>query len=162
MTASAPTLAGRSMQPQKTHLTVKLPCLEQEFGLDTFQPTRFMWLWELKSPAQSLLVQKVLRTFNFSYRNYYLGFWFLGFVGGFCLLFVVVVVVAILLWFVFLPFFLSRSSENSIFYKKDRTCLSPLATFVTGTGKGQQLREKINEVIPCYLDPHAIHSEQLK
>lgn len=30
-----------------------------------------------------------------------------------------------------------------------------------GTGKGQQLRERINKIIPCYLDPHAFHSEQM-
>lgn len=58
--------------------------------------------------------------------------------------------------------FLSGSSENSIFYRKDRTCLSPLATFATVVlAKGQQLREKINKIIACFLDPCAFHSEQL-
>lgn len=45
MAVSAPTLAGRNMQPQKTCLAVKLSCAEQEFGLETsrssFQPTGF-------------------------------------------------------------------------------------------------------------------------
>lgn len=61
--------------PKKTSLTVKVPCFEQEFGLETSrgssQPTGFLWLCVGNWRVQLIHSQfrKSSSPLNFSYRN---------------------------------------------------------------------------------------------
>lgn len=71
--------------PPQTYLTVKLPCFEQESGLETSrgssQPTGVLWLcvgyWRVQLIHSWF--RKSSGPFNFSYRNFLWGFVCLGF-----------------------------------------------------------------------------------